>query len=146
MFEKNDKPLFIVRILLIVMCLIIAIGSVITFIVLCCVDGGENIVIGLIPLFCGPLVAWLMWIFGQLSLNMMCDIKLIRNKLYGESNRPIAPFFTDSEYTEPQPQDADAGKLSALVSELKALKALADDGTITQEEFEKVKAKYLKNI
>ncbi len=139
MFEKNDKPLFIVRILLIVMCLIIAIGSVITFIVLCCVDGGENIVIGLIPLFCGPLVAWLMWIFGQLSLNMMCDIKLIRNKLYEEGIESFKPFLEyktsaeDEEEQDEQPQTTPSTANTADVTQqLLKLKKLLDEGAITQ--------------
>ncbi len=151
MFEKNDKPLFIVRILLIVMCLIIAIGSVITFIVLCCVDGGENIVIGLIPLFCGPLVAWLMWIFGQLSLNMMCDIKLIRNKLYEEGIESFKPFLEyktsaeDEEEQDEQPQTTPSTANTADVTQqLLKLKKLLDEGAITQEEFDAEKAKLLK--
>lgn len=158
MFEKNDKPLFIVRILLIVMCLIIAIGSVITFIVLCCVDGGENIVIGLIPLFCGPLVAWLMWIFGQLSLNMMCDIKLIRNKLYEEGIESFKPFLEyktsaeDEEEQDEQPQaktatpqaTPSAANTADVTQQLLKLKKLLDEGAITQEEFDAEKAKLLK--
>lgn len=158
MFEKNDKPLFIVRILLIVMCLIIAIGSVITFIVLCCVDGGENIVIGLIPLFCGPLVAWLMWIFGQLSLNMMCDIKLIRNKLYEEGIESFKPFLEyktsaeDEEEQDEQPQaktatpqaTSSAANTADVTQQLLKLKKLLDEGAITQEEFDAEKAKLLK--
>ena len=151
MFEKNDKPLFIVRILLIVMCLIIAIGSVITFIVLCCVDGGENIVIGLIPLFCGPLVAWLMWIFGQLSLNMMCDIKLIRNKLYEEGIESFKPFLEyktradDEEEQDEQPQATpSAANTADVTQQLPKLKKLLDEGAITQEEFHAEKAKLLK--
>ncbi len=151
MFEKNDKPLFIVRILLIVMCLIIAIGSVITFIVLCCVDGGENIVIGLIPLFCGPLVAWLMWIFGQLSLNMMCDIKLIRNKLYEEGIESFKPFLEyktradDEEEQDEQPQTTpSAANTADVTQQLLKLKKLLDEGAITQEEFDAEKAKLLK--
>lgn len=151
MFEKNDKPLFIVRILLIVMCLIIAIGSVITFIVLCCVDGGENIVIGLIPLFCGPLVAWLMWIFGQLSLNMMCDIKLIRNKLYEEGIESFKPFLErkkredDEEEQDEQPQATpSAANTADVTQQLLKLKKLLDEGAITQEEFDAEKAKLLK--
>lgn len=151
MFEKNDKPLFIVRILLIVMCLIIAIGSVITFIVLCCVDGGENIVIGLIPLFCGPLVAWLMWIFGQLSLNMMCDIKLIRNKLYEEGIESFKPFLEyktradDEEEQDEQPQATpSAANTADVTQQLLKLKKLLDEDAITQEEFDAEKAKLLK--
>ena len=85
MFEKNDKALFTARTLLIVVCLIFGIGGAIAGIVLCCIDE-DMLAIGLPLLFCGPFFAWLMWIFGQLSLNMMCDIKLIRNKLYGVGN------------------------------------------------------------
>ncbi len=143
MFEKSDKTLAKVRLTMLILLAVLGILYLVQAILMFVNGGAMQGVIYLISAAAIPVVGWVLL---EYALACAADLKVIRNKLYGESNRPIAPFFTDSEYTEPQPQDADAGKLSALVSELKALKALADDGTITQEEFEKVKAKYLKNI
>ena len=142
MFEKSDKTLAKVRLTMLILLAVLGILYLVQAILMFVNSGAMQGVIYLISAAAIPVVGWVLL---EYALACAADLKVIRNKLYGESNRPIAPFFTDSEYTEP-PQDADAGKLSALVSELKALKALADDGTITQEEFEKVKAKYLKNI
>lgn len=157
MFEKNDKALFTARTLLIVVCLIFGIGGAIAGIVLCCIDE-DMLAIGLPLLFCGPFFAWLMWIFGQLSLNMMCDIKLIRNKLYEESIESFKPFLEyktradDEEKQDEQPQ-AEAATLQAtpttanttdITQQLLQLKKLLDDGVITQEEFDREKAKLLK--
>lgn len=157
MFEKNDKALFTARTLLIVVCLIFGIGGAIAGIVLCCIDE-DMFAIGLPLLFCGPFFAWLMWIFGQLSLNMMCDIKLIRNKLYEESIESFKPFLEyetradDEEKQDEQPQ-AEAATLQAtpttanttdITQQLLQLKKLLDDGVITQEEFDREKAKLLR--
>lgn len=150
MFEKNDKALFTTRVLLIVVCLLFAIGGVIAGIVLCCIDE-DMLAIGLPLLFCGPLVAWLMWIFGQLSLNMMCDIKLIRNKLYEEGIESFKPFLEyktsaeDEEEQDEQPQTTpSAANTADVTQQLLKLKKLLDEGAITQEEFDAEKAKLLK--
>lgn len=150
MFEKNDKALFTARVLLIVVCLLFAIGGAIAGIVLCCIDE-DMLAIGLPLLFCGPLLAWLMWIFGQLSLNMMCDIKLIRNKLYEEGIESFKPFLEyktsaeDEEEQDEQPQTTpSAANTADVTQQLLKLKKLLDEGAITQEEFDAEKAKLLK--
>ena len=150
MFEKNDKALFTARVVLIVVCLLFAIGGAIAGIVLCCIDE-DMLAIGLPLLFCGPLVAWLMWIFGQLSLNMMCDIKLIRNKLYEEGIESFKPFLEyktradDEEEQDEQPQTTpSAANTADVTQQLLKLKKLLDEGAITQEEFDAEKAKLLK--
>ncbi len=150
MFEKNDKALFTARVLLIVVCLIFGIGGAIAGIVLCCIDE-DMLAIGLPLLFCGPFFAWLMWIFGQLSLNMMCDIKLIRNKLYEEGIESFKPFLEyktradDEEEQDEQPQTTpSAANTADVTQQLLKLKKLLDEGAITQEEFDAEKAKLLK--
>ncbi len=157
MFEKNDKALFTARVLLIVVCLIFGIGGAIAGIVLCCIDE-DMLAIGLPLLFCGPFFAWLMWIFGQLSLNMMCDIKLIRNKLYEEGIESFKPFLEyktsaeDEEEQDEQPQaktatpqaTPSAANTADVTQQLLKLKKLLDEGAITQEEFDAEKAKLLK--
>lgn len=157
MFEKNDKALFTARVVLIVVCLLFAIGGAIAGIVLCCIDE-DMLAIGLPLLFCGPFFAWLMWIFGQLSLNMMCDIKLIRNKLYEEGIESFKPFLEyktsaeDEEEQDEQPQaktatpqaTPSAANTADVTQQLLKLKKLLDEGAITQEEFDAEKAKLLK--
>ena len=92
-----------------------------------------------------------MWIFGQLSLNMMCDIKLIRNKLYEEGIESFKPFLEyktsaeDEEEQDEQPQTTPSTANTADVTQqLLKLKKLLDEGAITQEEFDAEKAKLLK--
>ena len=97
MFYKLDKPLFITRILLIIITCIFIIGSIIAGIVLCCMDNDTLLIAGLVLIFCGPLWGWLTWITGQLVLSLMCDIKLIRNKLYGMGIENFKPFYIQRE-------------------------------------------------
>ena len=159
MFEKNDKALFTTRVLLIVVCLIIGIGGVIAGALLC-YHLYDGYIIGLPLIFGLPILASLVWIFGRLFLNFLCDIKLIRNKLYEEDIESFKPFLEyktrrdDEEEQEEQPQ-AEAATLQAtpttantadITQQLLQLKKLLDDSVITQEEFDVEKAKILKNM
>lgn len=157
MFEKNDNALFTARVLLIVVCLIFGIGGALAGLILACIG---LIAIGLPLLFCMPFLAWLMWVFGKLPLNTMCDIKLIRNKLYEEGIESFKPFLEyktsaeDEEEQDEQPQAKTAtpqatpstANTADVTQQLLQLKKLLDDGVITQEEFDVEKAKILKNM
>lgn len=174
MFEVNDKFLRTVRVILNVWVWVGAIACVICGIVLSALGMIE---MGLPILFVGPFACWLMWVFGRLYLSYLCDIKLIRNKLYGVGNEDLDVFLkTKAEYTAPAyPQGghyADAapaptpsatgnfnrpaaqapagsgeeGKplsMEERTQKLLRLKKLLDAGAITQEEFDRQKAKLL---
>lgn len=69
--------------------------SIIIFIVLAIVgimyivgaDGDDfMITVGVVFIVGAPILAFLVWVFTKVMLNMCCDIKLIRNKLYGEDD------------------------------------------------------------
>ena len=159
MFEKNDKALFTARVLLIVVCLIIAIGGIIAGALLC-YHLYDGYVIGLPLIFGLPILASLIWIFGRLFLNFLCDIKLIRNKLYEEGIESFKPFLEyktsaeDEEEQDEQPQAKTAtpqatpstANTADVTQQLLKLKKLLDSGVITQEEFDVEKAKILKNM
>lgn len=163
MFEVNDKSLRTVRVILNVVTWIGVIACIICGIVLSALGMIE---MGLPILFVGPFACWLMWVFGRLYLSYLCDIKLIRNKLYGVGNENLDVFLkTKAERTAPAyPQDGYTGadtyrpaaqapagsgeegkpfSMEERTQKLLRLKKLLDAGAITQEEFDRQKAKLL---
>ena len=139
MFEKNDKQLLTVRILLNVVTWIFVLAGIISGIILLV---NESTALGLVMLLLVPFLSWLMWVVARLYLTYLCDIKLIRNKLYGVGNENLNVFLTAKTETDEQPiqQNSDTDKTQTLLR----LKKLLDSGAITQEEFDREKEKYLK--
>ena len=162
MFEVNDKSLRTVRVILNVVTWIGVIACIICGIVLSALGMIE---MGLPILFVGLFACWLMWVFGRLYLSYLCDIKLIRNKLYGVGNENLDIFLKDDgdadaapaptpsatgNFNRPAAAQApvNAGGSAPLPAEertqkLLRLKKLLDAGAITQEEFDGEKAKLL---
>lgn len=162
MFEVNDKFLRTVRVILNVWVWVGAIACVICGIVLSALGMIE---MGLPILFVGPFACWFSWVFGRLYLSHLCDIKLIRNKLYGEGNENLEIFLKEDgdadaapaptpsatgNFNRPAAAQApvNAGGSAPLPAEertqkLLRLKKLLDAGAITQEEFDRQKAKLL---
>lgn len=64
----------------------------------------------------------------------MCDIKLIRNKLYGKDNDGLS-MFLDSK-------NSSAGSVK-FADELRKLKELYDAGAISEEEYNEGKKRIL---
>ena len=139
MFEKNDKQLLMVRIILNTVTFIFVIAGIISGIILLV---NESTALGLIMLLLVPFLSWLMWVVARLYLTYLCDIKLIRNKLYGVDNDNLKVFL--EEKTEIYKQPSQKNSSIDRTAELLRLKRLLDSGAITQEEFDKEKAKYLK--
>ena len=163
MFEVNDRSLRTVRVILNVVTWIGVIACIVCGIVLSALGMIE---MGLPILFVGPFACWLMWVFGRLYLSHLCDIKLIRNKLYGVGNENLDVFLkTKAERTAPAyPQGGYTGadtyrpaaqapassgeegkplSMEERTQKLLRLKKLLDAGAITQEEFDREKAKLL---
>ena len=137
MFERNDKYLLWVRIIYNVVLIICAVAFVVAGIILAMAEP-----LYLLLSFGGLFVCWLGWVFISLYLSYLCDIKLIRNKLYGQSNDNLSVFLAKKEGA---PRAGSAGGDRANKTEqLLRLKKLLDDGTITQEEFEREKQRLLK--
>lgn len=142
MFEKNDKQLLTVRIILNVVTAILVAGGVIAGIVLSALGMLD---IGLPILFVVPFISWLMWVFVRLHLSHLCDIKLIRNKLYDVENDNLKVFLEEKANTEFQKaEDMANNNPSNNTEQLLRLKRLLDSGAITQEEFDREKKKLLK--
>lgn len=163
MFEVNDKFLRTVRVILNVVTWIGVIACIVCGIVLSALG---MLAAGLPILFVGPFACWLSWVFARLYLCYLCDVKLIRNKLYGVGNENLDVFLkTKAERTAPAyPQggytgadtyrpaaQAPAGSgeegkplsMEERTQKLLRLKKLLDAGAITQEEFDGEKAKLL---
>lgn len=97
MFEKNDRILFAAKIILYFAIFIFAVASLVLGIVLSIVM--ESSALFLVA-FAGWFVCLLMWVFSKLLLSYLCDIKLIINKLYGESNAKLERFLKDTDKGE----------------------------------------------
>lgn len=95
MFEKNDRALLTVRKILIVIICIFAVLSLAEGIILTInYKNGAYFFLT----FAGWFLCWLVWIFARLYLSYLCDIKLIRNKLYGEDNDALDVFLKSKGY------------------------------------------------
>lgn len=96
MFDKNDKTLFAMRAICIVTIIVLAIVSTALGILLM-VAGyvGAGIILIVLFLFC----CWLFWVYNRLHISYLCDIKLIRNKLYGVENGRLRQLYTDDDYS-----------------------------------------------
>lgn len=107
----------------------------------------NSIVTGLLFLLLVPFLSWIMWVFSRLYLTYLCDIKLIRNKLYGTENDNLKVFLEDTDDSDDE-KDATAQTESKTMEDITAqlleLKALLDSGAIAQEEFDAEKERLLK--
>ena len=144
MFEKNDKQLLTARIFLnVITWIFVIVGNVCGIVYL--VD--NSIVTGLLFLLLVPFLSWIMWVFSRLYLTYLCDIKLIRNKLYGTENDNLKVFLEDTDDSDDE-KDATAQTESKTMEDITAqlleLKALLDSGAIAQEEFDAEKERLLK--
>lgn len=128
MFQKNDRALITARTITLIVVIILAVGSF---------TMGLALAIAIRPVlfltaFAGWFLCWLAWVFVRLHLSYLCDIKLIRNKLYGESNAGLEVFLSsDSSGTNEE--------VRAVNRELSEIYSLLSSGEITNEEYEKRK-------
>ena len=138
MFERNDKALLTTRIIIMVIIGIFAVLSPVMGIVLAVLVHGAMFLLA----FVGWFGCWLMWVFARLYLSYLCDVKLIRNKLYGESNDGLEVFLKAKEERSNSPVMQE--KRQAINDELEHLEQLLISGVITYEEYEKRKKELTK--
>lgn len=131
MFERNDKQLLTVRIITNVVTWILAIVGIIVGIIL---SASEMLEIGLPILFVVPFLCWLMWVYIRLHLSHLCDIKLIRNKLYGVDNDNLKVFL-EEKFTKRELQEIELIK-AQKTEKMAKLKALRDSGALTEKEYQ----------
>ena len=139
MFEKNDKQLLTMRIIVNVVICIIAAASILVGIILSAT--ASNALFLLIAVG-GAFLSWLTWVVARLYLSYLCEIKLIRNKLYGVENDNLKVFLEEKQTPE---QIAEQKRVAAQnVEKIEKLKTLRDSGVISEEEFQQEREKLLK--
>ena len=130
MFERNDRALLTTRIIVMVVIGIFAVLSLAVGIALAVIlDGLYFLITPVLWLFC-----WLGWVVARLYMSYLCDIKLIRNKLYGESNEGLEVFLKAENERSDSPEMQE--KREAVEAELQHLQQLLSSGVITTEEYE----------
>ena len=131
MFEKSDKYFFAARITLNVLHIL---GMLLFLVVPILVTIFEDDTSCLIYLVGVPATA-LSWLLTTVLFGVICDIKLIRNKLYCEDPRALAKICAGAEAFKNMARErivrAEKG------AELKELIAMLDSGEISREEYAK---------
>lgn len=161
-FSKNDKLIFHAIVLAdVIACLYVIIGLIYSIVTI--VNGAQSKSTGtiLIGVFIIPLafiIAFVFWVFIKIFINMCCDIKLIRNKLYSIDNNYLNILVAESPNNEGHANDEqqetiyeqdknnsshDNNQFSDKLEKLKALKELLDNNIISSSEFEKEKENIL---
>lgn len=129
MFEKSDKYFFAARITLNVLHIL---GMLLFLVVPILVAIFESDTSCLIYLVGVPATA-LSWLLTTMLFGVICDIKLIRNKLYCEDTRALAKICAGAEAFKNMARErivrAEKG------AELKELIAMLDSGEISREEY-----------
>ncbi len=129
MFEKSDKYFFAARITLNVLHIL---GILLFLVVPILVAIFESDTSCLIYLVGVPATA-LSWLLTIVLFGVICDIKLIRNKLYCEDTRALAKICAGAEAFKNMARErivrAEKG------AELKELIAMLDSGEISREEY-----------
>lgn len=129
MFEKSDKYFFAARITLNVLHIL---GMLLFLVVPILVAIFEDDTSCLIYLVGVPATA-LSWLLTTVLFGVICDIKLIRNKLYCEDTRALAKICAGAEAFKNMARErivrAEKG------AELKELIAKLDSGEISREEY-----------
>ena len=129
MFEKSDKYFFAARITLNVLHIL---GMLLFLVVPILVTIFEDDTSCLIYLVGVPATA-LSWLLTIVLFGVICDIKLIRNKLYCEDTRALAKICAGAEAFKNMARErivrAEKG------AELKELIAMLDSGEISREEY-----------
>ncbi len=116
------------RTIVLVILIIFAVLSLILGIVLAVVGHWALIFIALFFL----LLLWLLWVVWNVLLSFLCDVKLIRNKLYDESNDALNVFIKSKEKLEKSRSDY-------VDTQLEYLQELLDAQVITVEEYKQRK-------
>lgn len=129
MFEKSDKYFFAARITLNVLHVL---GMLLFLVVPILVAIFESDTSCLIYLVGVPATA-LSWLLTTVLFGVICDIKMIRNKLYCEDTRALAKICAGAEAFKNMARErivrAEKG------AELKELIAKLDSGEISREEY-----------
>lgn len=127
MFEKMDKELFIARI-------VYSVGLALGFIALAIYGIVNTIKSGNLSYFffftvIGGIICFFVWMSVNLFVFMLCDIKLIRNRLYGADNSIINRITGYSLNLSKQEKESMQNR-----EKQEKLIELYEEGVITKEE------------
>ena len=129
MFEKSDKYFFAARITLNVLHILGMLLFLVVPILIAIFESDTSCLIYLVGV---PATA-LSWLLTTVLFGVICDIKLIRNKLYCEDTRALAKICAGAEAFKNMARErivrAEKG------AELKELIAMLDSGEISREEY-----------
>lgn len=139
MFHWTDRPLLILRIVVIVN---IVLGIVASFVVgIVCAVRFSWWYFFVITIF-GWFGCFSSWVFWRVIFSFLCDVKVIRNKLYGENNEGLEVFL------KPRSERVGSSEIEkrneVLREELRHLQTLMNAGVISREEYEKRKKELTK--
>ena len=90
-----------------------------------------------IVIFVGWIFCFLFWDFANLLISFLCDIKLIRNKLYGINNEHLKEFLDSYEGLKTDSNEEIENKTVSV--KLAQLQIHFDDGLINEEEYNRRK-------
>lgn len=105
MFDKSDKALLTFRVLAMVFIIVVFLCGIVGGIILCTSE--QSLVTGILVLIIMPFLCWFMWLSNRLVVSYMCDIKLIRNKLYELDNDKLSDIFAPTEYSDNEDSEED---------------------------------------
>ena len=129
MFEKSDKYFFAARITLNVLHILGMLLFLVVPILVAIFESDTSCLIYLV----GVPATVLSWLLTTVLFGVICDIKLIRNKLYCEDTRALAKICAGAEAFKNMARErivrAEKG------AELKELIAMLDSGEISREEY-----------
>ncbi len=123
MFSKNDARLSVnlgfLKAITVIICILLALGSIGAGVLLMLEPGEDMLIIGISVAAGGAVVSFLTMFIILAILNVKasiaCDVKLIRNKLYGNHNGALVKFIGYEANDEVvSAADAIVGAISAL--------------------------------
>ncbi len=129
MFDKSDKYYFAARIVLNVLHLLAALLFLVVPVLMAIFEEETDYLIYLV----GVPAAALSWLLTMVLMGVVCDIKLIRNKLYCEDGRALSKVYASGDVYKLLAQERIVRQENG--AELKEVIAALQAGEITREEY-----------
>ncbi len=133
MFKKIDTILLTAKTITTMLIIICAVASLAVGVSLAVLINWVYFIV----IFVGWIFCFLFWDFANLLISFLCDIKLIRNKLYGINNEHLKEFLDSYEGLKTDSNEEIENKTVSV--ELAQLQILFDDGLINEEEYNRRK-------
>ncbi len=133
MFKKIDTILLTAKTITTMLIIICAVASLAVGVSLAVLINWVYFIV----IFVGWIFCFLFWVFTNLLISFLCDIKLIRNKLYGINNEHLKEFLDSYEGLKTDSNEEIENKTVSV--ELAQLQILFYDGLINEEEYNRRK-------